>query len=119
MKKSLLSLAFLMLAGSAAAQSKDGINNMMLQCRCVMEGGVCRVLNNPPPKPGTLVYTSKGTIPAEAYNAIRKEGGLMCAKGFDACTSAWDGDECRAFRLMFRQEPLVCIRPGEAVPAKP
>lgn len=104
------------LAASFAATAgplPGGIDNMVTQCKCVMEGGECRVTNNAAPRPGTVVYTSKGTIPAEAYNAIRKEGGLMCEAGKQACTEAWDGDKCRAFRLMFRQEPLICVRPGE------
>jgi hypothetical protein len=95
----------------AAEDHREGITNMYSQCRCVMEGGECRVYNRPPAKPGTKVFTSVGPISAAAYNAIRLEGGMMCEGGQSACTTNWDGDKCRAFRTMFRQEPTVCV-PG-------
>ena len=97
---------------SVFAQSRsEAITNMHQQCRCVMEGGVCQVLNNTnPPKPGEVVFTSKGAISAEVYNAIRNRGPAMCADGLAACTASWDSETCRAgFRLMFRQEPTVCL----------
>jgi hypothetical protein len=111
MKSALLALLFAGTTAAVAGPRPDGITNMVSQCRCVMEGGECRVTNNPPAKPGQVVYTSAGKIPAAAYNAIRNKGGLMCQEGQQACTASWDGDECRAFRLMFRQEPTVCV-PG-------
>ena len=87
------------------------IANMASQCRCVMDGGVCQVANNPnPPRPGTRIFTSSGPISADVYNAFRAKGPLMCDEGVKACTATWDGETCRAgFRLMFRQEPAVCI----------
>ena len=97
-------------------QASEAITNMVSQCKCVMEGGECRVINRPAPKPGAKVYTSAGPIPAEAYNAIRQEGGLMCEAGREACTSSWGGDKCRAFRLMFRTEPIICVQPGIVAP---
>lgn len=112
MKNLLLGLLFAASSASSIAGPKPGgIDNMVAQCRCVMEGGECRVSNGPKAPPGSKVYTSSGPIPAAAYNAIRSKGGLMCQEGKQACTGAWDGDECRAFRLMFRQEPTVCV-PG-------
>ena len=43
--------------------------------------------------------------------AIRNQGDAMCQAGVKACSSAWDGEQCRAFRLMFRQEPTTCALP--------
>ena len=87
------------------------IANMASQCRCVMDGGVCQVSNNPnPPRPGSRIFTSAGPISADVYNAFRAKGPLMCDEGIKACTAKWDGEACRAgFRLMFRQEPAACI----------
>jgi hypothetical protein len=101
MTKHLLFVAALALASSAAL-ADPRVDSMVGQCRCVMEGGECRVYNRPPAK--GPVYTTRGVIPKDAYNAIRAEGGLMCQTGGEACLASWDGDKCRAFRLMFRAD---------------
>ena len=109
--KTLLAL-LLCLAMPAFAQDHGiAIANMASQCRCVMDGGVCQVVNNPnPPRPGTRIFTSAGPVSADVYNAFRAKGPLMCDEGVKACSANWDGETCRAgFRLMFRQEPAVCI----------
>ena len=109
--KTLLAL-FLCLAMPALAQDHGtAIANMASQCRCVMDGGVCQVVNNPnPPRKGRPIFTSAGPISARVYLAFRAKGPLMCDEGVKTCTAKWDGEACRAgFRLMFKQEPAVCI----------
>ena len=109
--KTLLAL-FLCLAMPAFAQDHGtAIADMASQCRCVMDGGVCQVVNNRnPPLKGRPIFTSAGPISARVYLAFRAKGPLMCDEGVKTCTAKWDGEACRAgFRLMFKQEPAVCI----------
>ena len=109
--KTLLVLLLCLAMPAIAQDHSTAIANMASQCRCVMDGGVCQVSNNPnPPRPGSRIFTSAGPISADVYNAFRAKGPLMCDEGVKACTAKWDGEACRAgFRLMFRQEPAVCI----------
>ena len=104
----------LLLACALPAYGADhsvAIANMASQCRCVMEGGVCQVSNDPnPPRAGSRIFTSAGPISADVYNAFRAKGPLMCQEGIQVCTANWDSEACRAgFRLMFRQEPALCL----------
>ena len=93
-----------------AAPHDEGIKNMVSQCRCVMEGGECKYQNGPPLKPGARVFTTQGPLPADVYNALKAEGGLMCQAGAEACTKDWNSDRCRVFRVWFRQDPVICVR---------
>ena len=110
--KTLISLISLILCAAtfpALAQSREGIANMRAQCECVMSGGVCQVINATPPRPGSRMFTPAGPIPAENYNRVRARGPLMCSGGTTDCTNSWEGGDCKAFRLMFRQEPIDCL----------
>jgi hypothetical protein len=108
-----LTLALLLAASAAtAAPQPGGIANMRAWCDCVMAGGVCRQTNSPPLAAGEKVWTVLGPIPAETVNAYRADP-MMCQRGAQACSDSWDGTDCKAFRIMFRQTPMTCVAPGE------
>ena len=111
MMKLLTFLFALALAMPAQAANEAAITNMQGWCECVMSGGVCQVSNAPPVK-GARIFTSAGPINAAPYNALRADP-LMCQRGVKACSAEWGSETCGAFRLMFRQTPMVCLRPGE------
>jgi hypothetical protein len=95
-----------------ARPQSEAIANMKAWCDCVMVGGVCQVTNDTKPrKPGSKVFTAAGPIDAAVWDAYKNDP-RMCDNGAKAC-AVWDSDACKAYRLMFRQEPMVCVRPGE------
>ncbi len=110
MKTLLLALAFLpALAFAAPNTNADGITNMVAQCRCVMDGGVCIVSNRPAPRPGSRLFLGPGVvIDAQAASRVR-DAADMCEAGRSYCTANWTGQECIFFRYRFRQEPVQCL----------
>lgn len=110
----ILVLCLSLIAGpSWAGPHSAAIQNMKDWCDCVMVGGVCQVTNSKPRKPGSKVWTAAGPIDAATWDAFRNDP-RMCENGAKACEASWDGEACRTgYRLMFRQEPMVCVRPGE------
>ena len=115
--KLLIFLCALVLALPARAANEVAIANMQGWCECVMSGGVCQVTNATPAK-GARIFTAAGPINAAPYNALRADP-LMCQRGVKACSAEWGGETCGAFRLMFRQEAMVCLRPGEPKSLQP
>lgn len=105
-----LALVLSALLCAPAWASPEGIANMNAQCECVMFGGVCRVENRRPLKPGNRWIVGGKSYSADAYNAIKAQGPLMCQAGVKACTADWNGEPCAVFRQMFRQEPVICDR---------
>jgi len=95
------------LTAAAAAAWANPIANMQAQCRCVHADDVCRVDNSRRMKEGTRRFISGGIIEARVYNSIQDLGDGMCADIPKAC-STWDGERCKAYRLMFRQTPIDC-----------
>lgn len=89
------------------------IANMKAQCRCVMEGGECKYQNGPPLPDGSRMWVGSYSVPAAAYNELKKDGGLMCQTGADACT-VWDSAKCQTFRAWFRQDPVICVKKNGA-----
>lgn len=116
MKRLLTLLLCSPLLAAAAPDQTTAIANMQSQCRCVMDGGVCRVINDPnPPGPTSRTWTSEkpgAQISSAMYFAFRAQGPLMCDAGVEACAAGWDGEQCRAFRLMFNDKPFVCNIPA-------
>ena len=112
--KTLLALVLsLSVSMPVQAANEAAVANMNSWCECVMAGGVCQVANSPPLKPGSRIWTSSGPIDAALYASFRNDP-MMCQRGRQACSANWDSPECRqGFRLMFRQTPMVCLRPGE------
>jgi hypothetical protein len=117
--KTILAFVLAFVATAANANRLEEIFNMNAQCECYMVGGVCRVANDSKPLvPGSVKWTSSGPIPAEVYEKYRTDP-QMCAKGVQACTKDWNGQDCRlGFRKMFRKTPITCVRPGVALPRK-
>lgn len=96
-----------------AGEHSAAIANMRAWCDCVMVGGVCQVANDRKTRrPGSKVFTAAGPIDAAVWDAFKNDP-RMCDNGARACEQSWDGEACRnGYRLMFRQTPITCIRPG-------
>jgi hypothetical protein len=103
MKHLLLLLAFI-----ASPVLAGPIENMQAQCRCVEEGGVCRVNNDRVMKPGTKKFINGGVIPAEVYNEIKALGKAMCD---DIPKAVGTRRFNEGYRWMFRKEPVDCFIP--------
>ena len=113
MKKHLIfaSLAFM---AAAALAADPRVENMAGQCNAVMARGVCRVALDAKDYPNeTILISEVGRIKTAAYLKIQNTGEkknadgswLMCTLVRDVCTASWDGDECKAARALWRQEP--------------
>jgi len=107
-----LTIALLAPAVAQTVPRDAAIANREAWCECVMVGGECRVTNSDPKPAGTRLFTPAGVISGEAYNWIRAHGALMCKTGSQVCREDWTGERCRTFRGMFRDSPMVCVRPG-------
>ena len=90
------------------AHADTRIDNMVRSCEAVMAQDVCRVeLDRRSFKnPTVLIVNSSGPvrISTDSYVRIRNSGAQMCAVVRNACTSAWDGDDCKAARALWSQK---------------
>jgi hypothetical protein len=94
-------LLIIFLIGSAQAGPVD---NMVAQCEAVMKLNVCRVqLDRKSYVNPTVLIAGVGRVSTESYVKIRNSGDHMCKVVREVCTTAFDGDDCRAARALWRQ----------------
>lgn len=96
-------LLILALIGTAHAGPVD---NMVRNCEAVMTQNVCRVnLDRRDFKNPTVLIVNSGgpvRISTDSYVKIRNSGDQMCKVVREVCAAAFDGDDCRAARALWR-----------------
>lgn len=98
---------FLTLALLPISALASPIDNMVRNCEVVMAQDVCRVeLDRRAFKnPTVLIVNSSGSvrISTDSYVRIRNSGAAMCEVVKTACTTDWNGDDCKAARALWKQ----------------
>lgn len=80
------------------------VDNMVANCEAVMQQNVCRVQLDARSYPNpTVLVAGVGRIQTTSYLKIRNSGDQMCKVVREVCTAAFDGDDCKAARALWRQ----------------
>jgi len=81
----------------------DACMNAMLQSTCRVTGD----RSAPPTEAAQIVFVAGvGAVDAQAYRALRASGDAMCSLMRDACTTDWNGPQCKTARSLWSAAPV-------------